>query len=192
MAERTCLACRKVLSKDALLRYVASPDGHLTVDYTGRLPGRGAYTCVTLDCLETALKKRAFGRALKTELQPVELAELTGQLKEALETKIASLIGMGRKSQAVVSGTNEIQGRLGSRQLPGLVIVATDLSPGLYEKIKGLAQQKEVPFYRMFSKDDLGRLLGKGLRSALAFEPGGLTDRLIAELVRYQTVSGEK
>jgi predicted RNA-binding protein YlxR (DUF448 family) len=41
-------------------------DGVLT---PGRsLPGRGTYTCDELDCFELALERRAFRRALRTDV----------------------------------------------------------------------------------------------------------------------------
>jgi predicted RNA-binding protein YlxR (DUF448 family) len=43
-------------------------DGELAIDASGRLPGRGAYVCGE-DCYETARKRNAFNRALKSAVQ---------------------------------------------------------------------------------------------------------------------------
>jgi predicted RNA-binding protein YlxR (DUF448 family) len=52
-----------------LLRVVAERDGNgecvVTVDSAGNLPGRGAWLHLDQQCLDTALRRRAFTRALR-------------------------------------------------------------------------------------------------------------------------------
>jgi predicted RNA-binding protein YlxR (DUF448 family) len=55
-----------VRPKRELLRVVRTPDGRVVPDETGRLAGRGAYVCRSLDCIDRAIAKGALGRALKT------------------------------------------------------------------------------------------------------------------------------
>ena len=63
---RTCVGCRRADSRSALLRVVAALDQSGTAsvvpDVRGRLPGRGAWLHPTLECLEHARRRRAFGR----------------------------------------------------------------------------------------------------------------------------------
>ena len=73
--QRTCIACREVNEKKALIRVVKSPDG-VSIDLTGRKSGRGAYVHDTRECWEKALKRGALSRALKTELSEAELTAL--------------------------------------------------------------------------------------------------------------------
>ncbi|MFJ3826192.1 YlxR family protein [Streptomyces nodosus] len=62
--ERTCLGCRERAAKIELLRTVV--DGDLCVpDPRGTLPGRGAYVHPALACLDLAVRRRAFPRALR-------------------------------------------------------------------------------------------------------------------------------
>jgi len=74
--ERTCIACRARGAKRGLVRIVRTPDGQVEVDPSGRRPGRGAYLCADPACWETALKRRAFNRALRVVLAPEEVARL--------------------------------------------------------------------------------------------------------------------
>src|SRR5690242_2063186 len=71
---RTCVGCRRTDSWSALLRVVAETDEtgaiRLTPDPRHRLPGRGAWLHPTGDCLDQALRRRAFGRALRTSAAP--------------------------------------------------------------------------------------------------------------------------
>jgi hypothetical protein len=63
---RTCIGCRLVNSKRALVRIVRTAEG-VKVDPTGKLAGRGAYVHNTRSCWELALKGPV-SRALRTEL----------------------------------------------------------------------------------------------------------------------------
>jgi predicted RNA-binding protein YlxR (DUF448 family) len=49
-----------------LLRVVAR-DGEVVVDPSATLPGRGAWVHPTRVCVESALRRKAFGRALRAE-----------------------------------------------------------------------------------------------------------------------------
>jgi hypothetical protein len=79
-ATRTCIGCRRVASPGELVRLARRPDGTLGV---GRHePGRGAWLCAvtTRDCYELAVRRRAFGRALRTEVTGDQLALVRGKL----------------------------------------------------------------------------------------------------------------
>ena len=71
---RTCVGCRRTDSWSALLRVVAETDDagttRLTPDPRHRLPGRGAWLHPVDECLEQALRRRAFGRALRVSAAP--------------------------------------------------------------------------------------------------------------------------
>ena len=61
---RTCVGCRARAPRSALLRVVAQ-DGILVADEKALLPGRGAWVHDTDACVEVAIRRRAFGRALR-------------------------------------------------------------------------------------------------------------------------------
>ncbi|MDX3315250.1 YlxR family protein [Streptomyces sp. NPDC054884] len=62
--ERTCVGCRKRAAKTELLRIVAIKDACVP-DPRGTLPGRGAYLHPAPFCLDQAVRRRAFTRALR-------------------------------------------------------------------------------------------------------------------------------
>jgi uncharacterized protein len=64
---RTCLGCRQRAPRSSLVRVVAR-DGRVVVDTAARLPGRGAWVHPVSGCVEDAVKRRAFGRALRTTI----------------------------------------------------------------------------------------------------------------------------
>ena len=63
--ERQCVACRAKGPKGSLLRVVRSPEGAVAHDITWKAPGRGAYVCCDLACIEKALRTGALTRSLK-------------------------------------------------------------------------------------------------------------------------------
>ncbi len=42
---RMCVGCREMKPKTELIRVVRSPEGAVSLDPTGKKPGRGAYLC---------------------------------------------------------------------------------------------------------------------------------------------------
>lgn len=60
---RQCLGCRQMMPKRELVRVVRSPEGVVSLDRSGRSPGRGAYLCGDPDCFAKAKKSKALERA---------------------------------------------------------------------------------------------------------------------------------
>ena len=65
---RMCVGCREMKPKKELLRVVRSAEGDVSIDLTGRKPGRGAYVCASADCLSKAIKQRQLERAFSCPL----------------------------------------------------------------------------------------------------------------------------
>ncbi|TFB81411.1 YlxR family protein [Terrimesophilobacter mesophilus] len=63
---RTCLGCRRRADRSALVRVVAR-DGEVVVDRSGTLPGRGAWVHPARECIDIAIQRKAFGRALRVQ-----------------------------------------------------------------------------------------------------------------------------
>jgi len=76
---RTCLGCRQRVAASALLRCVAQ-DGEAVPDASGVLPGRGAWVHPTLECVDSSIRRRAFGRALKVP-NPLDTRKLRAQIE---------------------------------------------------------------------------------------------------------------
>jgi predicted RNA-binding protein YlxR (DUF448 family) len=64
-----------VRTQDELVRYVRTPDGMLAEGRT--LRGRGAWLCQGSGaCVEAAVRRRAFGRALRGDIRPEAIDRL--------------------------------------------------------------------------------------------------------------------
>ncbi len=62
---RQCLGCNEHKPKKELLRVVRDPNGEISLDFTGKKSGRGAYICQDLKCLKKARKSRRIDRSLE-------------------------------------------------------------------------------------------------------------------------------
>lgn len=60
------MGCRERAAKSELLRIVVDEDACVP-DPRGTLPGRGAYVHPVSDCLDLAVRRRAFPRAFKAK-----------------------------------------------------------------------------------------------------------------------------
>jgi predicted RNA-binding protein YlxR (DUF448 family) len=72
--ERSCVGCRERAGKTDLIRIVVV-EGQFVLDPRGRMPGRGAWLHPASECLDLAERRRAFGRALRTQ-GPVDLSAI--------------------------------------------------------------------------------------------------------------------
>lgn len=63
--QRQCVSCREMKPKMELVRIVRTPAGEILVDPTGKKSGRGAYICLSEQCLREAVKKKKLERALE-------------------------------------------------------------------------------------------------------------------------------
>lgn len=95
--QRTCVGCREILQKRALIRIVKGPDG-VAVDLTGKAHGRGAYLHDQRSCWVRGING-SLGHALKTEL--------TDQEKQALLNYMAANLpdeGLAQRGAEGLSG----------------------------------------------------------------------------------------
>ena len=79
---RQCLGCREMKPKKDLIRVVRSPEGELSLDFRGKLPGRGAYVCPDPACLAKVRKSKALERAFSAPIPDGVWDGLEQQMKE--------------------------------------------------------------------------------------------------------------
>ena len=82
--------------KRELIRVVKAPEkkdengnvisgGEISLDLTGRKPGRGAYVCKNADCFEKARKARRFERSLSCKIPEDVYEQMSTELENASE-----------------------------------------------------------------------------------------------------------
>lgn len=65
---RMCTGCSEMKPKKELVRVVRSKEGEVSIDLTGKKPGRGAYVCKSIECLEKAFKTKRLERNLEVKI----------------------------------------------------------------------------------------------------------------------------
>jgi len=78
--QRTCMGCNSKKDKNELIRIVKNNKNEITVDKTGKLEGRGAYICNSMECLEKAIKSRRIEKAIEAKISD----EIFEQLKSLI------------------------------------------------------------------------------------------------------------
>ena len=89
---RMCAGCGEMKPKKELVRVVKAPDrkdetgeviarGEISLDLTGKKPGRGAYLCRNAECLRAARKARRFEKAFSCQIP----AEVYDRMEEELQ-----------------------------------------------------------------------------------------------------------
>ncbi|MBE6862246.1 MAG: YlxR family protein [Ruminococcus sp.] len=77
---RMCLGCNEMKPKKELIRVVKSPEGEISLDFTGKKQGRGAYICRSADCFEKARKGRRFEKSFSCKIEESVYEVMAGEL----------------------------------------------------------------------------------------------------------------
>ena len=72
--QRQCMGCRERKAKRELIRIVRGTDGNVSLDFGGKMNGRGAYICPSPECLKKVQKSKALDRSLEVTI-PAEVYE---------------------------------------------------------------------------------------------------------------------
>ena len=80
--QRQCMGCRERKAKRELIRVVRSPEGDVSLDFGGKMNGRGAYICPNPDCLKKVQKSKALERSLEVPI-PDEVYDRLAKEMEA-------------------------------------------------------------------------------------------------------------
>ncbi len=78
---RMCVGCHEMKPKRELLRVVRSPQGEISLDLTGKKPGRGAYVCRNADCFNIAVRKKQLERAFSAPVTEEVRLNIAGQIE---------------------------------------------------------------------------------------------------------------
>ena len=66
--QRQCMGCRERKAKKEMIRVVRGTDGNVSLDFSGKLNGRGAYICPQPECLKKARKAKSLDRSLEVPI----------------------------------------------------------------------------------------------------------------------------
>ncbi len=78
--ERRCSGCGERFPKPMLIRVVRSPEGEISLDFTGKKSGRGAYICRSATCLKKARRAHRLEQNLACTIPDAVYDALEGEL----------------------------------------------------------------------------------------------------------------
>ena len=78
---RQCMGCRERKAKKEMIRVVRGTDGNVSLDFGGKLNGRGAYLCPNPECLKRAIRSKALDRSLEVTIPEEVYARLEKEME---------------------------------------------------------------------------------------------------------------
>ena len=73
-----------MFDKQKLVRVAKIENDNFSIDYIGKIGGRGAYLCKSLDCLLKSKKRKGFEHSFKSKFVYKIYEELENEFKEIL------------------------------------------------------------------------------------------------------------
>ncbi len=84
LPQRMCIACREKKDKKSLIRVVCNKEGEISLDFTGKKAGRGAYICNDINCINKLIKNKLLNKAFETSVSE----ETYENIKNEFESKV--------------------------------------------------------------------------------------------------------
>ena len=81
--QRQCMGCRERKNKRDMIRVVRTTEGVASLDFSGKVNGRGAYVCPDPECLRKARKSRSLERCLEVPISQ----EVYDRLEKEMEAQ---------------------------------------------------------------------------------------------------------
>lgn len=196
-ATRLCIVTREERPAGELIRFVASPDGHVTPDVARKLPGRGVWVTATEENVRTAVERKAFPRAFKTDVKvDAKLPELVGEL---LLKRVCAQLSLANKAGLIVTGFTKCERALERGEAVALLHALEAGKDGVVKLdrrfaymleasgVKGKAAERRV--VRFLTNAELSLAIGRPNVVHAALRAGGAGRALLAEadrLLRYR------
>ncbi len=153
------------------MRFVISPDGVVAPDFSGKLPGRGAWVTARRDMVDAAVHRRLFARSFKALVEAPD--DLGARVDAGLAKAALSALGLARRCGDVVVGFEKVRSALKARKA-AVLIAAADGAEGGREKIAGTAQN--IAPCDLFTRAEISAALGADAVHA-AIAPGAAASR---------------
>ena len=75
---RMCVACREGKPKKEMLRIVKNAAGEISLDFSGKVAGRGAYICNNAECVKKLRRQKLLHKTFSCEVS----AEVYDRIEE--------------------------------------------------------------------------------------------------------------
>lgn len=175
---RQCCVCRKHGEKGSFFRIVRAPGGKAVFDAEGRLSGRGAYVCMTAECIRDAKEMDRPGNSLKTAISESVYRQLADAFKKRCSPDLETLLGFAVRSGNAVLGATAVQ-NAAKRGRVRLIIMEKQAGDETQRRMKRISREGKIPSITVESKRAFDSLVGKPNCVC-----AGITDAAFAESIR--------
>lgn len=175
---RRCVVTRARQPKEAMLRFVLSPERVLVPDLAGRLPGRGMWLSAKADVLERALARGAFAKAARGPVHAPP--DLRAMIEAGLRHRIRDLLGFARRAGQAVCGFHAVREWLQAGRA-GMLVEASDGSAAERARLLG---GREVRVTAPLPAAELGAVFGRDHVVHAAVATGRLAEAIGMEASR--------
>ena len=182
---RTCIVTRRVLPREALLRFVLGPGDEVVFDPDADLPGRGAWLVPGAGVLAEAVRRNAFARAFRRRV--VVSPDLPRRVREELRRRLLATLSMARKAGAATSGFDRVGEWIDRGRVAVLVEAADGAADGRRKLLARLRRAGgEAEMVDLLDSEQLGLAFGRPNVIHAALEDGGLARKFLklARLIR--------
>lgn len=179
--ERMCVGCGRRRGQLELVRFSGGPLGLRA--YLKRGKGRGLYLCPDIGCLEQTVRRKALQRTLGPDFGPLTVQQLRESIHEAVLQKIQRLLGLARRARKVAAGTRGVWQALQAGRVR-LLLLSRDILGRSENRFGVEAKRRGVPVVALFSREELGGVLGDRPREVVGVSDDGFANGIL-QAVRY-------
>jgi uncharacterized protein len=193
--ERTCIVTRRKGGTDEMIRFVVGPDRAVVPDIRARLPGRGAWVSADAATVALALRRKAFARAFKREVN-AEPA-LVEQVDSLLEADALQSLSLANKAGLVTCGTSKVEEAIATKPLSGLVH-AREAAPDGLRKLEAALRRRlgdaatRLSRVQIFASGQLDLALGRTHVIHAALAAGAASEGFISRSRRLDHFRGSR
>ncbi len=185
--EKRDIVSGEIMPEEALIRFVAGPDGVVVPDLGRKLPGRGMWVAASREAVAIAARKGAFARSAKAKLTaPADLAD---QVERLLKARLLASLGLARRAGDLIFGFEKAAAAVQTGKAGWLIEAADGADDGRRKmwQARSRALVASLPAPRLigvFSSEELGLALGLGNVIHLVFLAGRGADRWTLDVER--------
>ena len=164
--ERTCIGCKAKRGQGELLRLVCAASGQVAFDHSGRAPGRGAYVCCDVQCFRKALKSSRLDPAFRRTVIVPSLEAACRTIVPSLHDRLGACLSIAQRAGGLASGYMSLRHACRRNRVVYMVL-AENAAAQRAAEYRAWCGEQEIPYVTLFTKEELGRRIGKASRSAV-------------------------
>lgn len=185
---RTCIVSREKSAKGELIRFVLNPAREIVPDLAATLPGRGVWISARADAVSSAVQRKAFNRAFKSDVHvPCDLAS---RIEHLLKRDVIQRLSLAKKAGLIVLGFAKIEEAIRRGEIVDL-LHAREASIDGVTKLRrrwqvSKANQDRTLTENNLSVDEISLATGSLNAIHVGIKDGGATTALLNAMRRYR------